>query len=66
MNQFKTLRYINKLPDIVRSFNLKVNKTIGMCLQDAYESKNHSKVLKNHENQYSRILRKRKTYVQIE
>ena len=60
MNQFQTQRYINKLPDIVRSFNLKVNRSIGMCPQDAYESKNHSEVLKNHEKRYRKILRKRK------
>ena len=60
MNHFKTKRYIDKLPHIVRSFNLKVNRTIGICPENAFKPENHVKVLAKHEKRYNMMITKRK------
>ena len=60
MNHFNTKRYIDRLADIVRCFNTKINRSIGMSPDEAYRKKNHEAVLENHENRYRKILNKRK------
>ena len=44
-----TKRYIDKLGDIVKAFNSRVNRTIGMSPNKAYLAENHNKVLERHE-----------------
>ena len=60
MDQYNTKRYVDKLEDIVKSFNSRVNRSIKMTPNDAYQPVNHSKVLQNLELRYSKAINNRR------
>ena len=60
MEQNNTKRYVDKLEDIVKTFNSKVNRSIKMAPSDAYQPSNHSKVLRNLELHYNKTIQNKK------
>jgi len=60
MGYYNTKRYIDQLDDIVKTFNSKVNRTIKMSPNNAYQIENHSKVLINLETYYNKMVNKQK------
>ena len=60
MNNYSTKRYIDVLDRIVSSFNSRVNRTIKMTPNDAYENENASSVLRNLETHYKKHYQKGK------
>ena len=59
MNLSHTNRYIDKLDAIVKTYNSKVNRTIKMSPNEAYEDANYNIVMKTHELRYSKALNSR-------
>jgi len=55
-------RYIDRLGDIVKSFNRRTNRTIKMTPNEAYFGNNDTTVLKHLENYYKKALSKRKKH----
>ena len=60
MNLSHTNRYIDKLDAIVKTYNSKVNRTIKMSPNEAYEDANYNIVMKNHELRYTKALNNRR------
>jgi len=60
--QGNTKRYIDRLGDIVKSFNRRTNRTIKMTPNEAYFGNNDTTVLKHLENYYKKALSKRKKH----
>ena len=60
MDKFNTKRYIDHLQNIVSTYNCKINRTIKMSPNDAYQEKNYSSVMKNLEKHYNSKLNARK------
>ena len=59
MHYNNTKRYIDSLPDIIHTFNSRVNRTIGISPNNAYKDENKSVVLYNLEQYYQKALAKR-------
>ena len=59
MNHRNTKRYIDALPDIIHTFNSRVNRTIGLSPNAAFQPRNKHVALYNLEQHYQKSLRKR-------
>ena len=60
MNLSHTNRYIDKLDAIVKTYNSKVNRTITISPNEAYQDADHIIVMKNHELRYTKALNNRR------
>ena len=60
MAQYNTGRYIDYLPEITRTFNIRVNRTIGMCPNNSYQPRNKSVVLYILELLYNKTFKRRR------
>ena len=56
LNLSHTNRYIDKLGEIVKTYNTKVNRTIKMSPNEAYQDANYNIVMKNHELRYAKAV----------
>ena len=52
MAQYKTKNYVKKLSEIVKTFNSRKNRSIGMSPNNAYKFENHEAVLKKTEEKF--------------
>ena len=59
LNRYSTKRYIDKLEDVVKTYNSRVHRSLGMSPYDAYKPENHDIVMKKHEEKYKFILNKK-------
>ncbi len=60
MNLSHTNRYIDKLDAIVKTYNSKVNRSIKLSPNEAYQDVNYNIVMKNHEFRYTKALNNRR------
>ena len=60
MNLSHTNRYTDKLDAIVKTYNSKVNRTIKMSPNEAYEDANYNIVMKIHDLCYTKALNNRR------
>ena len=60
IEQYNTKRYVDKLEDIVKCFNLRVSRSIKMTPNDAYQPFSHSRVLRNLEIWYRKAINNRR------
>ena len=61
MGSNNTNRYIDMLSDIVRTFNIRINRSVKMTPNEAYQQENKNRVLNNLEAYYTRSVRRKKT-----
>ena len=63
MDHYNTKMYIDKLDEIVATFNSKVNRTIKMSPNEAYKDNNATVVLGNLEVHYNKRVSRKKNHV---
>ena len=60
MDHYNSKMYIDKLNEIVATFNSKVNRTIKMSPNEAYKDNNATVVLGNLEKHYNKMVSRKK------